>query len=178
MKSLKLKAALSICMKTLIYNFSPSPPPRFPSPPPHLTDPWKKPCRSSQQERVRWVGTDVQHILSIVLEACCAPSVHVNIHEGFLIPLLCRATWNVGPADLSAASWCQSQRGHGLPQRCLQWEELGIPHEGEVITPKSESMSDVICCCTVKFMFMNTVVFGIRRDDRWKAVFEYRLLMW
>lgn len=63
----------------------------------------------------------------------------------FLIPLLCRATWNVGPADLSAASRCQSQRGHGLPQRCFQWEELGIPHEGEVITSsESDSMSNII----------------------------------
>lgn len=43
-------------------NFSLSPPPRYPPSPPrssHLTDPWKKPCRSSQRERVRRVATDV-----------------------------------------------------------------------------------------------------------------------
>lgn len=40
--------------------------------PPHLTDPWKKPCRSSQQERVSWAATDAPHILSILLEAIVA----------------------------------------------------------------------------------------------------------
>lgn len=112
-------------LEFLSFSSSQVPPP---TPAPHLTDPWKKPCRSSQQERVRWADTDAQQIL---LEACCAPSVHANVRDGFLTPLLCRATWNAGPADLSAASRCQSQRGHGVPQRCLQWEELGIPHEGE-----------------------------------------------
>lgn len=51
--------------------------------PPHLTDPWKKPCRFSQQERVRKASADAQHILSILLKASCAPSVHANIHDGF-----------------------------------------------------------------------------------------------
>lgn len=51
--------------------------------PPHLTDPWKKPCRFSQQERVRKASADAQHILSILLKASRAPSVHANIHDGF-----------------------------------------------------------------------------------------------
>lgn len=63
----KHKNTITLCWKwKLLYgnvnNFSSSSPQV--SSPPHLTDPWKKPCRSSQQEQVRWLGTDAPHILS------------------------------------------------------------------------------------------------------------------
>lgn len=138
-------------------NFCLSPPPRYPPSPPSLLSPhW--PMKEAMPVLTAGAGETSCHrcsqrTLSIPLDACCAPSVHVNLHEGFP-SFLCRATRDVGPADLSAAARCQSQRGHGLPQRRLQWEELGIPNEGEVLTP-SDSMSNIMYTQlrTVEFVY-------------------------
>ena len=77
--------SLTVCMRwwqKANYTFSPLHPSQIS--PPHLTDPWKKPCRFSQQEQARQAGTDAQNILSIQLEASCAPSVLVDVHDVFL----------------------------------------------------------------------------------------------
>lgn len=54
--------------------------------PPHLTDPWKKPCRCSQQEQVRGAGTGAPQLLFVLLESCWSPSVHATVHDAFLTP--------------------------------------------------------------------------------------------
>lgn len=57
----------------------------------------------------------------------------------------CRAARDAGPADLSAAARCQSQGGHGVPQRRLQREEPGIPDEGEWKTDRRQLSNSAVC---------------------------------
>lgn len=75
--------------------------------------------------------TCTQTVWNLLCSICsCKHAWSLCLHSP---PLLSRGrpARNAGPADLPVASRCQSQRGHGVPQGCLQWEELGIPHESE-----------------------------------------------